>query len=193
MVADIEGAGKFRRDRNPCSKAQCKRGKNSNKRCEHFVFPIADGTAKLFGRDCGVRESTPWREQPVRSGDLRDDLKGNSEKSQPTDDTKDDAEAHHDFWSMERDSICRHHVEPRVQRYVPKEETFPIPLKYVDGTRTARTNLDVLQETRIVDYWSVKVDRTLSDSWTGFTKFMCVVRGAACTHSGNCQTWFFVA
>ena len=67
----------------------------------------------------------------MRSEDLREDLQGNSEKSQPTDETKDDAEARSDFWSMEGDFICRHHVEPRVQLHLPKEETFPISLKYM--------------------------------------------------------------
>ena len=85
-------------------------------RGEHFIFSAADGTAKLFGRDYGVRESTLRREQPVRSEHL-------------TDETTDDAEARNDFWSMEGDFICRLHVEPRVQLCVPKEETFPIPLK----------------------------------------------------------------
>ena len=55
--------------------------------------------------------------------------------------------------------------------YVPKEETFPIPLEHIDETRCTYTSLDELQETRIDDYWSVDVDRSLSDSWTGFTKF----------------------
>ena len=41
------------------------------------------------------------------------------------------------------------HVEPRVQLYVPKEETFPISLKYVDVTRTMHTKVDVLQESHI--------------------------------------------
>ena len=39
-------------------------------------------------------------EQLVRSEDLREQLQGNSERSQPTE-TKDDAEARNDFWSME--------------------------------------------------------------------------------------------
>ena len=41
----------------------------------------------------------------------------------------------------------------------------------IDVTRTTHTNLEVLQETRIDDCWKVDVDRNLSDSWTGFTKF----------------------
>ena len=50
---------------------------------------------------------------------------------------------------MEGDFIYRRHVEPRVQLDVPKAETFPIPLKYIDVTRTTYTNLDVMQESRI--------------------------------------------
>ena len=42
------------------------------------------------------------------------------------------------------DFIYRHHN-------VPKEETSPIPLKYIDVTRATDTNLDVLQEKRIDD------------------------------------------
>ena len=46
----------------------------------------------------------------------------------------------------ERDFIYRHHVEPRVKLYLPKEESFPIPLKYIDVTRTRHTSLGVLLE-----------------------------------------------
>ena len=60
--------------------------------------------------------------------------------------------------------IYRHHVEPRVQLYVPKEETFSISLKYIDVTSTTHTNLFVLQESRIDGYWNINVDRNLSDS-----------------------------
>ena len=72
---------------------------------------------------------------------------------------------------FERDFIYRHHVEPRVHLYVPKEESFPTPLKVVDVTKTTHTNLDVLQEKRITENWHIDGDRTLSDSWTGFKKF----------------------
>ena len=61
-----------------------------------FFFPIADGTAKLSGRDFEVRESTPRREQPVRSEDVREEPQGTSERSQPTE-AKDDAGARNDF------------------------------------------------------------------------------------------------
>ena len=63
----------------------------------------------------------------------------------------------------------RHHVEPRVKLYSPREESFPIPLKYIDVSRTTQTTLDVMQESRIDDYWNIDGSRDLSDSWTGFT------------------------
>ena len=67
--------------------------------------------------------------------------------------------------------MYRHHVEPRVKLYSPREESFPIPLKYIDVSRTTHTNLDVKQERRIDHYWNVDGSRDLSDSWTGFTQF----------------------
>ena len=77
-----------------------------------------------------------------------------------------------DFWFMSGNFIYRHHAEPRVKHYSPTEESFPIPLKYIDVSRTAHTNLDVMQEKRIDDYWNIDGSRDLSDSWTGFTQFI---------------------
>ena len=65
----------------------------------------------------------------------------------------------------------RHHLEPRVKLYSPREESFPIPLKDIDVSRTTQTNLDVMQERRIDDYWNVDGSRDLSGSWAGFTQF----------------------
>ena len=67
--------------------------------------------------------------------------------------------------------IYRQHVEPRVALYSPREESFPIPLKYIDVTRTTHTNLDVKLEKCIDDYWNIDGSRDLSDPWTGFTQF----------------------
>ena len=71
---------------------------------------------------------------------------------------------------MSGNFICRHHVEPRVKLYSPREESFPISLKYIDVSRTTHTNLDVKQEKRIDDYWNIDGSRDLSDPWTGFTQ-----------------------
>ena len=53
--------------------------------------------------------------------------------------------------------------------YSPREESFTIPLKNIDVTRTTHTNLDVKLEKRIDDYWNIDGSRDLSDPWTGFT------------------------
>ena len=109
-------------------------------------------------------------EPTVRSEDFSRELRDEPGESQPAK-TTDDSEARADFWSIQGDFIYRHHSEPRVQLYVPKEETFPIPLKYIDVTRSSHTDLDVLQEKLIDDNWNVDSGKHLSDSWRGFTKF----------------------
>ena len=71
---------------------------------------------------------------------------------------------------IQGDFIYLLHNEPRVQLFVQKEETFLNPLKYIDVTRSSHTDLDVMQEKRIDDF--VDSNRSLSDSWKGFTKFI---------------------
>ena len=112
------------------------------------------------------------RHRPIQGGSSIDFL-GESEGSlpPPQDSFPDASEAINDFWSMSGSFIYRHHVEPRVKLYSPREESFPIPLKNIDVSRTTHTNLDVKQEKRIDDHWNIDGSRDLSDSWTGFTQF----------------------
>ena len=112
------------------------------------------------------------REHPIRGGQR--DFLGESELSPPPppqDSLLDAGEAINDFWSMSGNFIHRHHDEPRVKLHSPREESFPIPLKYIDVSRTTQANLDVMQESRIDDHWNIDGSRDLSDSWTGFTQF----------------------
>ena len=77
------------------------------------------------------------RPRPIqREGHI--DFLGESKGSlpQPHDSLPDAGEAMNDFWSMSGSFIYRHHVEPRVALYSLREESFPIPLKYIDVTRT---------------------------------------------------------
>ena len=136
-----------------------------------FIFPVADGRINLSGIDQKLRISTLIRD-PIR-GESHVDFLGESEGSLPPphDSFPDAGEAINDFWSMSGNFIYRHHVEPRVKLYSPREESFPIPLKYMDVSRTTHTNLDVKQERRINDYWNIDGSRDLSDYWTGFTQF----------------------
>ena len=119
---------------------------------KEFIFPIADGRIKTPGGDQELRTSTLIRPRPIQ-GEGHVDFLGKSEGSlpQPHDSFPDAGETINDFWSMSGSFIYRHHVEPRVEFYSPKEESFPIPLKYIDVTRTTHTNLDVKQEKRIDD------------------------------------------
>ena len=125
-----------------------------------FIFPIADGRIKTPGGDQELRTSTLMRPRPIQ-GEGHVDFLGESEGSlpQPHDSLPVAGEAMNDFWSMSGSFIHRHHVEPRVKLYSPREESFPIPLKYIDVSRTTNTNLDVKQEQRIDDYWNIDGSR----------------------------------
>ena len=71
------------------------------------VFSVADGTAKLSGRDHEFREPTLRWEPTVWSEDFSRELYGEPGESQPTEPT-DDAEARADFWSIQDDFIYHH-------------------------------------------------------------------------------------
>ena len=75
---------------------------------------------------------------------------GGSLPSPSQDSYPDAGEARNDFWSMSGNFMYRHHVEPRVKLYSPRVESFPIPLKDMDVSRTTHTNLDVMQESRMI-------------------------------------------
>ena len=161
MVADIEEYSKRLNAKEvifPKEKGEC-------------IFPIADGRIKPLGGDQDLRTSTLIRQRSVQE-ESHVDFLGESEGSlpPPQDSLPDAGEAMNDFWSMSGNFIYRHHVEPRLKLYSPREESFPIPLKYIDVSRSTRTNLDVMPERRIDDYWNVDGSRDLSDSWTGFTQ-----------------------
>ena len=135
-------------------------------------FPIADGRIKPLGGDQELRTSTLVRHRPIQ-GESNIDFLGESEGSlpQPHDSLPDAGEAMNDFWSMSGSFKNRHHVEPRVKLYSPREESFPILLIYIDVSRTTHTNLDVKPAKRIDDYWNIDGSRDLSDPWTGFIQF----------------------
>ena len=95
-----------------------------------FIFPVADGRIKLPAGDQELRTSTLVRHRPIR-GESHFDFLVESEDSLPPlhDSFLNAGEAINDFWSMSGNFIYRHHVEPRVKLYSPREESFPIPLK----------------------------------------------------------------
>ena len=138
---------------------------------EKFMFPIADGSLKLDGEDQDLRTATLIWDSPDR-GEEQDNLRGESEGSSLTprqDSSWYDGEAKTDFWSISGNFSHRHHFVQRVKLYVPTEESFPIPLEYIDVTRTTHTLVDVLLEKHIEDFDGV---RELSHTGTGFTRFI---------------------
>ena len=110
---------------------------------EDLFFQSEMDEAKLSGGDEELRTSTLIRQRPIRR-ESHVDFLGESEGSlsPPHDSFPDAGEAINDFWSMSGNFKYRHHVEPGVKLYSPREESFPIPLKYIDVSRTTRTNLD---------------------------------------------------
>ena len=101
---------------------------------KEFIFPIVDGRINPLGRDQDLRTSTLVRHRPTQ-GESNIDFLGESEGSlpQPHDSLPVAGEAVNDFWSMSGNFIYRHHVETRVKLYSPREESFPMPLKYIES------------------------------------------------------------
>ena len=101
--------------------------------------------SKLPGGDQDLRTSTLIRPRPIQ-GEGHVDFLGESEGSlpQPQDSFPDAGEAINDFWSMSGNFIYRHHVEPRVKLYSLREESFAIPLKYIDVFRTTHIRIWML-------------------------------------------------
>ena len=113
---------------------------------EKLKFPIADGTVKLSGGDQVLRTSTSVRDRPDR-GEEQGNLRGESDGSSSTPPRNSlwyDGEVKNDFWSISVNFIYRHHAELKL--YVPREQSFPIPLQYIDVTRTPDTSLNVMLE-----------------------------------------------
>ena len=119
-------------------------------------------------------EKTHLNPDNPHQGEEQGHLPGESDGSSPTlfqDSSQDDGEARNGFWSLSGNYPHRHHVEPRVKLYVPREASFPVPLKKVDVTMATSTTLDVMLERNMDGNWNIDGNRDLSDSWTGFTRF----------------------
>ena len=76
-----------------------------------------------------------------------------------------------DSWSMSGEFIRRHHEELRLKFYDPDNETFPIPLEYVDVMRQTQTNINHVSEHTINDSCFEAKGVTLAEEWTATTRF----------------------
>ena len=93
------------------------------------VFPVADGSAKLSGRDYEFQEPTLRRESTVRWENLSGESHGDREDFRP-EETKDDEGINKVFFGLTqklgKNFMYRHHLEPRSSTDVPREESFLI-------------------------------------------------------------------
>ena len=94
-------------------------------RSGNFIFPVADGTDKIFGEEQPLRTSTSTRERPERGEEQEICFKESSPTPTSRRLNSDDEEARVDFWTITGEFIYRHHVVTRVKVYVPTEESFP--------------------------------------------------------------------
>ena len=83
-----------------------------------IVFPVADGSATLFGRDYDFQEPTLRQESIVKRENLIGESHGDRKEFRP-EETKDDAETQEDFRSIQGDFVYRHHIEPTKRKIIP--------------------------------------------------------------------------
>ena len=112
-------------------------------RDEECVFLVADGSAKLSGRNCEFQEPTLRRETTVRRENFSGESHGDREEFQP-DEKEDDAgihkdswahaEARKDFYAISETSFVVTLLNREVLFFVPRKESHPIPLSNVDFT-----------------------------------------------------------
>ena len=129
----------------------------------HIPSRIWNSTKYLGERR--VRTFILTLDRPER-GEEQEILQGKSDESHSStrlqdESTRDGEEAESDFWTTTGEFINRQHVVRRVELYMPKEESFLIPLKYIDVARTICTSLDVFLEKHFEDYWNVDGERKL--------------------------------
>ena len=127
-------------------------------RREEFIFPVADGTVKLFGRDHAFREPTLILNKPQGVKISVENLKAKrkSLNRQNLEMTLEPATIF-GLFKVASSIVITMNLECKS---VPKEEIFPIPLKYNDVTWCTHTDLVLT----IIGTWNT----SLSDSWNGF-------------------------
>ena len=60
-----------------------------------------------------------------------------------------------DHWVINQDLLIRIHNVPRHALYVPSEEDLPIPIKYLDVSRTTQTDIEEpVMERVVIDFWT---------------------------------------
>ena len=77
-----------------------------------------------------------------------------------------------DTWQVNNDVVIRVHNRPREALYVPSDDDFPIPTRYIDVMRTTHTSLKDKCESVINHHRPDDDGRKLSNYWTGRNTFV---------------------
>ena len=125
-------------------------------RSGNCMFPVANGTVKIFGREQRLRTSTLTRERQER-GEEQEVLRGESDGLSSLtpfqdDSTRDDEEAKSDSGLLQEISFIAIMRNPESNCTCRQKSHFLFHLKYIDVTRTTHTSLGVLLEKHIEDY-----------------------------------------
>ena len=133
-------------------------------RDEEFVFPMADGSAKLSGRDYEFQEPTLRRESIVRGRISAENLMaiGMSFKLKKQKMTKESIRIVVLTQKLGKTSIVIILIR-EVHLHVPRKESYPIPLSNVDAISASYAYLESKK-------------RNLSASWIGFHKINVIER-----------------
>ena len=111
-----------------------------------FAFLVSDGSAKLSGWEYDFQEPTLWRESTVRRENLSGESRGDTEEFNLKN-QKMTRKSKMTFGLFEVISFIVILLNPEFQFSEPKEESFPIPLKFFDVTRSTLSDLDVAKNT----------------------------------------------
>ena len=122
---------------------------------EVFVFPIVDGTVKLFGGDLFEREPQ-WFPLAIQFSDSNLDA----------------GEERNDCCYIHRNFKYQYKVASRVKICTSRENSFLFHWNTLMALNLSIQSLNVLQESRIDDYGNIDGSRDLSDSWSGFSHFI---------------------
>ena len=132
LVADLEELDEMDASDIHAKRLNAKRGGKAWKWWRIHV-PSRGWNSKTFWWRSGT-EHIHFDTEPTNSWDCHHDFLWESEGSPFAqhfqDSFPDAAEARNDFWSMSGGFKWRHHVEPRVKLYSPREASFPTPLNY---------------------------------------------------------------
>ena len=151
MIADVEELEGDGRIRSPRQKARCKVSVNANERRKVEIPSRRWNSQNHWEKQSENTSLSPgscWTKRGTRSFSrrIRRTLFSN-----PSSRWLNTRRCGSQEWFLQEISFIAVTWNQESKLHMPKEESFPIPMKYIDVTRTTHTSLDVLLEK--TDWW----------------------------------------